>query len=418
MEIERPQEQLGNSKEGAHSKRSWAPSSLPPDVKASPAKTLLWQYFVTVSSRQFKCWEGSKAMGFDDPLGSLLLAMATFNGPLRSAALAFSATEYARAQPSRSPLQSTASLYQKALRMLTSTRGSFPLDAHSLLPPIAASLLLFRVEGVDQASSVRLLALARSAASCAQSLDREGRQNDSRWSILMALLKWTDICTVNSLFSQGPSVVEACVRFPFYEEETMNFSNEFRDWIIHPIYTFSRYLISPLLRIGRLVQLRKQGAGWSPEMETEAEALEELLLQSYDRDVEASKSRPAEDPDQVLRVNEAMHAATSVMYYTRVRDVPFTATFIRRSVARVQQEAAAVDCDSLSSRALVFPLFVAGCEAVDEGVRGSITRRILASKRYPELQAPKIVDHLRRIWAIRDAEPGLSWLAWSVKGLC
>ncbi|KAF6799537.1 hypothetical protein CMUS01_15620 [Colletotrichum musicola] len=235
----------------------------------------------------------------------------------------------------------------------------------------------------------------------------------------MALLKWTDICTVNSLFSQSPSVVEACASVTVYEEEIGNFSSEFRDWIIHPIYTFSRHLIDPLLRIGRLVQLRKQVSGWSAEMEAEAEAeaLEELLLQSYDRDVEASTGRPAEDPDQVLRVNEAMHAATSVMYYTRVRDVPFKAPFIRRSVARVQQEAGVVDCDSLSSRALVFPLFVAGCEAVDEGVRDLITRRILASERYPELQAPKIVDHLRRIWAIRDAEPGLSWLEWSVKGV-
>ncbi|KAF6788756.1 hypothetical protein CSOJ01_14937 [Colletotrichum sojae] len=394
--------------------RVW-PSSLPPDIKASPAKTLLWQYFVTVSSRQFKCWEGSEAMGFDDPLGSLLSAMATFDGPLRSAALAFSATEYARAQPSNPPLQSTALLYHEALQMLTSTRGSVPLDAHRLLPPIAAALLLFRVEGVDQVSSGRLLALARSAATCARSLHREGRQNDSRWSILMALLKWTDICTVNSLFSQSPSVVEACASVPVYEEEIRNFSSEFRDWIIHPIYTFSRHLIDPLLRIGRLVQLRKQVSGWSAGIEAEAEALEELLLQSYDRDLDASTSRPAEDPDQVLRVNEAMHAATSIMYYTRVRDVPFTAPFIRRSVARVQQEADVVDSNSLSSRALVFPLFVAGCEAVDEDVRDLITQRILASKRHPELQAPKIVNHLRRIWDIRDAEPGLSWLEWSAK---
>ncbi|OHE91144.1 hypothetical protein CORC01_13555 [Colletotrichum orchidophilum] len=200
-----------------------------------------------------------------------------------------------------------------------------------------------------------------------------------------------------------------------YEEEVTNFSDDFRDWITHPIYTFSRHLISPLLRMGRLLQHTRQSMSWPDQMKAEAAALEEELLQCYDRDVEANRG-PIKDTADVLHVNEAMHAAALIMFYTRIMDMPFTTPLIRRNVDKVQREASFIAPSSLSSRAIIFPLFIAGCEAVDGRVRELIAQRILGSNYCSELEPSKVVSHLSQIWSVRDQSPGLTWLEWSQQG--
>lgn len=390
--------------------------ALPRDIQDSPERAMLWQYFVEFSSRQFQCWGVDNAGESYDPLAVLLLSMAASDAPLRLAALAFSAATYQDTQQPGKPVVPALTLYHEAVDALTSRRDELPAGLDSFLPALAAFLLLYRVEGAGDEPRTKLLSLAGSASTCMQSLHPHEHQQDMRCQVLMALLKWTEICTHASLFATMPAVPGHSYRtlsdFNFVEEP-VNLSPDFEDWITHPIYAFSRRMVGPLLQIGRLVQQRRLCETWPFGVEAELSALEEDLLQAYDHDVEASSILPVKDPGDVLHVNEAMHAAAFIMYYTRLKDMPLTAPLIRRSVSKVQREAASVHPDSLSSRALFFPLFVAGCEAVDGSVRELIVERVLSSRRFAEAQPSKIVDCLRRVWEIRDQGPGLSWMEWS-----
>ncbi|RMJ15204.1 hypothetical protein CDV36_005111 [Fusarium kuroshium] len=150
----------------------------------------------------------------------------------------------------------------------------------------------------------------------------------------------------------------------------------------------------------------KANQTWSYEMEASAVALEEALLVAHDLDLNMANGNPG-DPEALLHVNEVMHLAASIMFYTRIRDLPSTVPLIRRQVAKVQSESCCVDTNSLSSRALVFPLFIAGCEAVDSSVRELIKQRLISCQNYDAIRAQTLVGQLEQIWELRDREPGL-----------
>ncbi|KAG5747447.1 hypothetical protein H9Q72_007230 [Fusarium xylarioides] len=167
--------------------------------------------------------------------------------------------------------------------------------------------------------------------------------------------------------------------------------------------------------MGRLIQARRSQDIWTDEMDIYVDELEEELLIVQHADHEVIRNHPG-DPQDILHVNQAMHAAATIAFYTRLRDVPFTSTLIRKSVAEVQREALCVEPDSLSSRALVFSLYIAGCEAVDGSMREMISGRISECKDYAALKTEDIRSQLSQIWDIRDRNPGFTWLQWSEQG--
>lgn len=68
------------------------------------------------------------------------------------------------------------------------------------------------------------------------------------------------------------------------------------------------------------------------------------------------------------------------------------------------------------SRSRAFPLFVAGCEAVDAAARETTASSRLAQQRGLLFNPPGyLAKILRRVWGIRDADPGLGWDAWTVE---
>ncbi|RSL75626.1 hypothetical protein CEP51_010714 [Fusarium floridanum] len=142
--------------------------------------------------------------------------------------------------------------------------------------------------------------------------------------------------------------------------------------------------------MARLTQAKRASQTWSYEMEASAVALEEALLVAHDLDLNMANGNPG-DPEALLHVNEMMHLAASIMFYTRIRDLPSTVPLIRRQVAKVQSESCCVDTNSLSSRALVFPLFIAGCEAVDSSVRELIKQRLSSCQSYEAIRAQTLV---------------------------
>ncbi|KAM6532744.1 hypothetical protein FALCPG4_005796 [Fusarium falciforme] len=390
-------------------------SILPSALRARPEHMLLWHYFINTSSQFFRCWDNNNSTGksvhWQDPLSAVLPSMAAVDETLASAVLAFSAYYYTRAHPTQAPSISYESHHNKALKALISSRFDAPPTSDSLLPPLAAALLLFRI---DEYSRSYLLPLAKSAVTCIRSIDPHRHRHDKRLDALTALLAWTDICTNSSFGPLEPSpAVSSPLSLDEYGEDGSPWQG-FERWITHPTYAFSRQLINPLMRMAKLTQAKRNLQTWSAEMEVSAGALEEALLVAHNRDINMANDNPG-DPEALLHVNEAMHLAASIMFHTRIRDLPSTVPLIRRQVAKIQIESCCVDVSSLSSRALVFPLFIAGCEAVDISVRELIKQRLSSCQSYAAIRAQTLVGQLEQIWELRDTEPGLPWVQWTSK---
>ncbi|KAH7276115.1 hypothetical protein MRS44_005707 [Fusarium solani] len=390
-------------------------SILPSALRARPEHMLLWHYFINTSSQFFRCWDNdesaSRSLHWQDPLSAVLPSIAAVDETLASAVLAFSAYYYTRAHPTQASGVSFQSHHNKALRTLISRKFDATPTPDSLLPPLAAALLLFRI---DEYSRSYLLPLAKSAATCIKSIDPRRHQHDKRFDALTALLAWTDICTSSSLGPlQSSPTVSSRLTLDDYGEDCNPWPG-FERWITHPAYAFSRRLIGPLMRMAKLTQAKRTLQTCTTEMEASADALEEALLVAHNRDINSASDNPG-DPVALLHVNEAMHLAASIMFYTRVRDLPSTVPLIRRQVAKVQSESSCVNVNSLSSRALVFPLFIAGCEAVDISVRELIKQRLSSCQSYAAIRAQTLVGQLEQIWELRDREPGLPWVQWTSK---
>ncbi|KAB2570883.1 hypothetical protein DBV05_g10462 [Lasiodiplodia theobromae] len=226
------------------------------------------------------------------------------------------------------------------------------------------------------------------------------------------------------------------------EDETQNnFAPEFYGWVTHPIFAFSPRLINPLLKIGRNLRLQTWQAVQPPSQESmvvEAHpnvpkppvaedaqilSLEEELRLARDGDTETEAHRisssgdggsdNAGDPMPLVCLNEAMHAAARILIDSRLRRLPFTAPSIREHVNRVVCETSKITDASRVSHALAFPLFVAGCEAVDTAARETIASRLVRQRGLLFNPPGYLVKILRRVWGIRDADPGLDWTAWT-----
>ncbi|OQE09656.1 hypothetical protein PENFLA_c106G10326 [Penicillium flavigenum] len=383
-----------------------------PDYNGVPDRIFLWQYFVERSSHIFQCWGESIETTTRDPLSTLLPAMAAFDGTLRSAALAFSAHYFRLDKPDGAARISSIDLFTEAIKGLVSSKDDVSPTSDSFLAQLAAILLLYRV---DSHSSPSLLCLARSAVSCITTTNAQGIKQDSRYRALLALLAWTDICTYSSVTPQPTLTVQDDFPLTFSKqcEEHSNFSPDFDSWITHPIYAFSRNLISPLLCMSRLVQARRLNHPWTDDLEARACSLEVDLLTAYEENLDLTTRTTSNDPTPLLHANTAMFAVSSIMFYTRLRDTPLTASFIRHQVARVLAETACIDSSSVTSRAAIFPLFIAGCEAVDYTSRTAVKERLGSFVHYLGCPLQPMFDQLENIWRVRDAAPGLTWLEWT-----
>ncbi len=240
-----------------------------------------------------------------------------------------------------------------------------------------------------------------------------------RWSMISTL------CSLRKPKSPFPRRICRVIEMDRDEINT-NFSPTFRNWVSHPLYVFSPRLVNPLLRIGSLLELQLLQHDGSddddinesePTLDDEIEEVEDMLLGAREADVNLAASPfGVADPKCVLALNEAMHAASVILVYARLKGMPATAPLIRRQVRIVTDEIAKIGVHSRVSQAIVFPLFIAGCEAVDSQARDVIESRFLIPKGLV-FDRGDLVGALHHIWGIRDLEPGLSWPFWAKKGM-
>lgn len=204
--------------------------------------------------------------------------------------------------------------------------------------------------------------------------------------------------------------------------------------VIDPLLAFSSRLVDPLLRIGQYVQKLKDTSNSTrqvisdlelPEQITddlyhiktqELEELEETLLQAEDADRE-DLTASTNDNQEYRAMNEAMHAAAFILYYGRLRNLPATSRLIRRKVAKIVWAAQTILVRSKTSIALLFPLVIAGCDAVDSSDRSFIAQCVHELQGTSLCDCRRILQMLQATWRLRDENPQLYGLEWQTEGM-
>lgn len=407
----------------------YCPVPWPDDLLASPRRQFLWQYFLYSVESHALCldWEDlSLVPGFQDPFLATLPQMALTNSALRSAVMCFSMFQYFSGSCQQNSQQLLLLAWNEACRGLQLQLAHLQEDdSCGILILISASCLLHWCAPARKDDYLQL------AAKLAATFLKRSRSSitipASSRDLILTSFRWTAISALCSL-RPPRSLLNDEVRRVLeldHNEIGQNFSPSFQGWISHPIYAFSLQLINPLLRIGQLTEIQlSRGCSNGEEAEEDSDGpwdqkvaeLEEMLLSAREVDLEAiSTPGRAGDPVAVASLNEAMHAASVILFYTRFRGMPFTAPLIRKQVRVVVNEICKTRMCSRVSFAAVFPLFAAGCEAVDIDARDIIRQRLLAPKGL-FFDRGDLIAALHHIWELRDSEPGLVWPQWVNKG--
>jgi hypothetical protein len=390
----------------------------------SALQQFLWSYYVDLVRDRIVCFEAEgfpACSDFQDPFTALIPRMVLSDRSLQASAF-YLATMQWNQRHERAALHTLPELFlQRATQGLISI-SSHATDTQTVLIVIATAVHLYLSDSIRHRN---FLELARSAAAfLADRLSSSKRSEESDYQTIMSFLRWVDISTLCSLRPPPILTKERTHRLlelgPYELGQSRMF--EFDRWSCHPIYAFSIHLVNPLLKLGRLSQMlhhhiiSSDGEAVGSEhknMEEEINELEKNIIHATDK-FETIQNTGSADSASQISLNRAMHCATLLLFYARLKRLPFTAALIRRYVRQIVDEVLLIRTDTRASNAVLFPLGVAGCEAVDASIRLAIEERI---KLHTGLQTTYgLQKALQQIWSKRDEEPGLLWPAWQEKG--
>jgi hypothetical protein len=149
------------------------------------------------------------------------------------------------------------------------------------------------------------------------------------------------------------------------------------------------------------------------------EAIDDLeldLLKARDADLNATSVIHKAD-DDLMFINEAFYSVAVLLFYTRLRDLVWTAPLIRKQVGIVCSNLACLRRRSRAELAVIFPYFFAGCETVDLTVRKQIIQALDDLPANWFNRSSRAAQCLENVWSIRDKDPSATWLKWHSDGL-
>ncbi|CAH0028560.1 unnamed protein product [Clonostachys rhizophaga] len=425
---------------------------LPPDLLNSTVRRLLWDYFVNRASQVFLCWEPDDAhldKKYTDPFTDHLPAVAAGSRPMMLASLALSAFHFAGGRHNSEDDSLITSLMSEASNALAASRWQGPQTFGQLLATVGTASFLYLLK---PSSYSDMLPLGRSAA-CCLTVNPRWRQNVNEpcYQVIMQIFRWSDICAQCSL-KRYVSVPDENTQLNLElreGERATNISASYAEWFVHPLYAFAEDLIAPLRRVAWLARLRQQGHVVPTGMTDEAGA---LCMSSDNQTIEATDSTAAftistdrfkalveesqemiqaasgrvgpagaqlDAPDLRTNLNRlaiAVESAVVILFYTRLRDTPWTSSLIRFHVRKVVDSLCNIAAGSRFANGVVFPLYIAGLEAVDTDIRSMIINQIKHLPGIWSQQESQLVTSLQHVWELRDADPGAVWRSWIHKG--
>ncbi|KAL5603664.1 hypothetical protein FOVSG1_006414 [Fusarium oxysporum f. sp. vasinfectum] len=395
-------------------------STAPLEIFQEPRYSFLWSYFVIRATKVFLCWDtGETGLNelTNDPYTAALTAVAANSRPLRLAGIALSALLYSRDYPGFFAAGQIAWLRRQsfsALEKAISRQEEKPLG-------IIFTAIIIHLGDMDDDTGALEVAF-KTALDCLQQ-DSHNQTDSAHFDVARHLLRWSYICKQLSFVQRMEAADEdQWTKLEFRDQELQTtLCRQFSTWAIHPLYTVSHRWINPLMRLGRLVQLRSkaENASLGPDFDKQVDNLEGDILTAREKDLFVFMKGTSDLPD-LVRLNEAMYSAVVLVFYTRLRDLAWTSLFARQQVLNVCEHVEAIGKYSRTLNNIVFPVFLTGCEAVDLGLRARITR--LLSSLHPAgfwfHQEAKLLANLQHVWTIRDDMPGALWPEWSKIGQC
>ncbi|KAH7182185.1 hypothetical protein DER46DRAFT_695038 [Fusarium sp. MPI-SDFR-AT-0072] len=390
-------------------------STAPPEISQEPRYSFLWSYFVIRATKVFLCWDtGETGLNelTDDPYTAALTGVAANSPSLRLAGIALSALLYSRDYPGFFAAGQIAWLRRNsfsALEKAISRQEEKPLG-------IIFTAILIHLGDMDDDTGALEVAF-KTALDCLQQ-DSHNQTDSAHFDVARHLLRWSYICKQLS-FVQRLDIADddQWTKLEFRNQELQTtLCRQFSTWAIHPLYTVSHRWINPLMRLGRLVQLRSkaENASLGPDFDKQVDNLEGDILTAREKDLFVFMKGTSDLPD-LVRLNEAMYSAVVLVFYTRLRDLAWTSLFARQQVLNVCEHVEAIGKHSRTLNNIVFPVFLTGFEAVDLGLRARIT--CLLSSLHPAgfwfHQEAKLLASLQHVWTIRDDMPGALWPEWS-----
>ncbi|KAF3808859.1 hypothetical protein GCG54_00011050 [Colletotrichum gloeosporioides] len=397
------------------------PMPWPPDMLSSPERRFLWQYFLHITKDGFLCLDEqnlSRFQGSQDPFIATIPQMAISNESLRSAVFCFAAFQYNTNRSGNEFQQLVRDCSKRASVALKSKTPSLGAQSWSLFSIVACGIFLHHFSQDDSEEYLHY------AGTLAIGFSTRPQSSSDLLApfiqLILSMLRWSIISTVCSFQSSREPVSDKIYRGLEMRREEIehNYLPSFRDWTNHPIYAFSPRLVNPLLRLARLLDIQKSHLTVNQyisdaSMGMEMIKLEEELLTAREADLDLSKTGTT-DPKELRSLNEAMHSAAFLLFYARLKGMPFTAPLVRKKVQVIVSEIGKIPVTSRVSHAVLFPLFIAGCEAVE----GEARRRILERLRTPRgltYNRKDVCLSLEHVWQIRDLEPGSRWPDWFYK---
>ncbi|SCV41388.1 uncharacterized protein FFB14_07453 [Fusarium fujikuroi] len=430
---------------------SWPGSDLQTDLVNSSTHHVLWDYFTQRALQVFLCWEPNDARldkEYNDPYQENIPTVAVRSRPMMLASLALSAFHFAGAGGNFDNNPLVTSLMLEASKALAASRfQQQPRTCEELLATIGTASFLYLLKPTLYAD---MLPLSRTAAICLLSDARWKNVQMPGYQAIMQIFRWLDICAQCSLKHHVPILDEHTESHLYLRdnERANNLSSSYQQWFVHPLYAFAEALISPLKLVAWLIRVKQQGyikpsptyliptTGEGPKADSSSSAPFTLsrdrfdeLVQEAEKMIRCSCSSVSFDDSQshipynsssnapdlrtdLHHITAAVESALIILFYTRLQDVPWTSGLVRSHVAHIVDSLSDVEAGSRSANGIVFPLFVAGLEAVDTENRLKIVKKMDHLPGIWSHRESRFVACLRDVWKIRDSDPGAVWISW------
>ncbi|KAH9860635.1 hypothetical protein J1614_011966 [Plenodomus biglobosus] len=383
--------------------------TLPPLLMENPMNLLYFHHFINHTARILVPHDCER-----NPFRHILPEMAVRHENIMNLLLAYSAAHRARMLNHREPTNRIAVWVQDVFPKLRRTLINNPNDISD--DTLAVVIMMASLEVICSGtfevsvSWQNHLAMARQMIIARGGPNGMGRQD----RIAYFLSRW--FAYLDVLGSLSGSKNDVMLGSIYWSHETASADEDFE---IDCLLGFTTHCVGSLARISELAKqcephrIDDQGnvrEHWIPDPTIVQEAikirraLEQGLL---DRNMHkgcshrcsaSSDSDGTWDATEIYATNELFHWAGLIHLQRRVLGKPATDVEVQHAVREIVGLLYKIRRGSTAEACLIFPMFAAGCDTLDQGQRDKIMDRLRGVEGFGLTHVPKISNLMQRVW--------------------
>ncbi|ERS97945.1 hypothetical protein HMPREF1624_06117 [Sporothrix schenckii ATCC 58251] len=383
--------------------------TLPPKLTENPMNMLYFHHFINNTARVLVPHDDPQS----NPFRTILPQMAINNDNLLSLLLAYSASHRARILEQTEPVMRIALWVQDifpALRQALDDHKQKISNANVATAIMLASLAIVSPTAFGyNIPWQRHLMLARELIATRPEGLRVDHHSSLEGQVCSFLWSWFAYIDVLGGLSGGPTDATPAwiLDYKVYDPQDDDEIDCIMGFTTRCIYVLSQ--IAELVRRhepDRLRITRKDANAWVPstQIKMSVESLEVDV-----RDSMVQRPRPCAhlhqsgdavrwDRDEMTATNEAYHWAALVQLQRRVLGKPTDHPDVQRPVQQIIDCIDRVSFGGTAENCLLFPLFTAGCECLDDGTRKNLLNRMLSVEGTGMMQVTRARALMQKAW--------------------